>query len=338
MAVAFLAVGIWQTIEWWSWLHPDPHLEGADSVQSQPTVSNSETLRNVGLLLGGLIAFTLAIWRGWVAERQSAAAQRQADTSQQGLLYDRYQRGAQMLADTAQAVRLGGIYALRRLSEDEPEQYHVEVMRLFCAFVRNPPGNGENRITPQEYGHPPHPTVSLREDVQAVMDAIGSRKTVQLQHEGRQRYYLDLHGADLRGGRFSGMNLSSSKWLTFSGISKQELFSHAQATDLSSAKLCGAHMDFSQLANADLESACLCRTWLLSVDLSDANLAGASFHAAIMVRAEISGAKFSTSNGTTPALGVTQEGLNGCHVNNGSPPHLLNVRDANDGADLVWEK
>ena len=182
-------------------------------------------LRNIGLLVGGLIAILLAMWRSRVAERQ-------ADTAHQGLLFDRYQRGAQMLADKAQAVRLGGIYALRRLSENEPTQYHVEVMRLFCAFVRKPTDNGDNRITSEEYDNPPHPTVSLREDVQAVMDAIGSRKTGQLQHEGKQRFHLDLHGADLRGGSFSGMNLSSSKWLTFSGLSKQELFSHAQTTEL----------------------------------------------------------------------------------------------------------
>ena len=43
-----------------------------------------------------------------------------------------------MLGSEVLSVRLGGIYALQRLAEEEPKQYHVQIMRLFCAFVRNP--------------------------------------------------------------------------------------------------------------------------------------------------------------------------------------------------------
>lgn len=342
VSLALVTAGVWLTIESWGWLHPTPpptaNLGEPPGSSSLPSASNSETLRNVGLLLAGAIAFVLACWRGWVAERQSVTAQQQAETAQQGLLYDRYQRGVQMLGDRNLAVRLGGIYALRRLSEDEPERYHVEVMRLFCAFVRNPPDNDYEGSTSENADNPPHPRVSLREDVQAVLDAVGSRRSRQKKQEGEQRFHLDFHEADLRGGRFSGMNLSSSKWLTFSGLSKPELFGHAQATNLSGAKLCGAHLDFSELANADLEGACLCNAWLLSTDLSESNLAGAKFHGAIMIGAEISGAKFSTSNGTNPALGLIQDVLDCCRIKDGSPPHLLNVRDAVDKSELAWGK
>ena len=116
-AVVVLSVGL-RLIWWqWDWLH----------AEGSTTVSNSETLRNVGLLLGGALAFVFAGWRAWVAERQASAAQAQAataqaqadiaqqqvETAQQGLLNERYQRGAEMLGSPVLSVRLGGIYALR---------------------------------------------------------------------------------------------------------------------------------------------------------------------------------------------------------------------------------
>ena len=123
LALVLLGAGIWLTIESWDWLHPSiSQQEAADTTPSatiESTVSNSETLRNVGLLIGGGLAFVFAAWRAWIAERQSAAAQRQAETAQrqaenvqsqiaiaqsqaetaqQSLLNERYQRGGKCLA------------------------------------------------------------------------------------------------------------------------------------------------------------------------------------------------------------------------------------------------
>ena len=93
--------------------------------------SRSATIRNVGLVVAGLIALPLAIWRSIVAEDQTK-------TAQQSLLNERYQKGAEMLGSEVLSVRLGGIYALQRLAEEHAEQYHVQIMRLFCAFARFP--------------------------------------------------------------------------------------------------------------------------------------------------------------------------------------------------------
>ena len=94
--------------------------------------SGSTTVRNLGLLIAGLIALPLAIWRSWVAQRQ-------ADTAQHNLLNERYRQGAEMLDSEILSVRLGGIYALQRLAADNPKHYHIQIMQLLCAFVRHPP-------------------------------------------------------------------------------------------------------------------------------------------------------------------------------------------------------
>ena len=93
--------------------------------------SLSTTVRNLGLVIAGAIALPLAIWR-------SIVAQRQASTAQRDLLNQRYQQGAEMLGSEVLTVRLGGIYALQRLAEEHPKQYHIQIMRLLCAFMRHP--------------------------------------------------------------------------------------------------------------------------------------------------------------------------------------------------------
>ena len=93
--------------------------------------SGSTTIRNLALILAGLVALPLAMWRSIVADRQ-------ATTAQLSLLNERYQRAAEMLGNEVLSVRLAGVFALQRLATEHPDQYHVQVMGLFCAFVRLP--------------------------------------------------------------------------------------------------------------------------------------------------------------------------------------------------------
>ena len=89
--------------------------------------SASTTVRN--------IVITASVPLGlWLTMRRLSVADLQAATAQHSLQNDRYQKGAEMLGGKVLSVRLGGIYALRNLAEDDPEQYHVDVMSLFCAF------------------------------------------------------------------------------------------------------------------------------------------------------------------------------------------------------------
>ena len=87
--------------------------------------SGSTTIRNIGLLVGAIIAMVLAVWRSRVAGRQAATAER-------GLLNERYQKGAEMLGSDVLAVRIGGIYGLlhlgKRTSATVPRPSHAPVL------------------------------------------------------------------------------------------------------------------------------------------------------------------------------------------------------------------
>ena len=171
VAIAVLSIVYLSWLEgFWNWLREGTVTQAVAEEEIITKESNSTTIRNIGLVVGGMIAIGLAVWRSRVAERQADAAQQQAimsqqqaDLAQRGLLNERYQRGVEMLGSAVLSVRIGGIYALRSLAEDYPEQYHIEAMRSLCAFVRNP-----TKYEPQPPGGEPEP----REDVQVALDAI----------------------------------------------------------------------------------------------------------------------------------------------------------------------
>ena len=87
-----------------------------------------------------------------------------------------------MLGSDVISVRLGGIYALERIASEHPYQYHVQIMKLFNTFARHPTSSRPPEVTrsrrrggPRKRGEPQAGSPQLREDVQAIMSAIGAR-------------------------------------------------------------------------------------------------------------------------------------------------------------------
>ena len=231
--------------------------------------SGSTTIRNIGLVIAGSIALPLAIWRGAVADKQASAAQRQAETAldqaataQQSLLNERYQKGAEMLGSKVLSVRLGGIYALERLSAEHPQQYHIQIMKLLCAFVRYPTEDEDYQNKLAERNADLRTAYSPREDVRAAMDFIGSRDETRVEIEKGQDFRLNLMGADLSHTQIGDANLSGAM-LHYANLSDTNIF----CVDLSHAYLTGTVMKEATLSNIDFTDA---RAW--RVDLSGATV------------------------------------------------------------------
>ena len=273
LALTLTLAGIGLTFWQWDWLH-----------DNEPETSASTTLRNVGLLLGGVIALVFAIWRGIASERQANASQSQAktalhqsETAQQGLLNERYQKGAEMLGNGVLAVRLGGIHALQRLAKENPEQYHIQVTELFCAFIRFPTDDkmmASSRVIEEQDGY----NQTLRPDVQDAMRFLGSRGQEGIRLERREGFKLYLRGANISNLQTVDANLSRA-WLTKANLSNAVLI----RADLSEARLRRANLSNSRLRNANLY-----RAFLNSADLSRASLDGANLSNASLNRANLS--------------------------------------------------
>ena len=323
--------------------------------------SKSTTIRNAGLVIAGALALVFAVWRG-------VLAQRQAETAQQGLSNERYQKGAEMLGSEVLAVRLGGVYALQRLAAEHPEQYHIQIMQLFCAYVRNPTGDEQGPVS--GYDEDDEPIRRLREDVQAAMYAIGKRTDACIAIEKAANFRLDLRNVNLQHSRLLNLNLSyalleksnmfgaslyisnlSSASLTDANLSDTDLTgANLSDANLYRAKLSDAFLNDTNLSNAfliranlskaSLPSANLSNTRSRNSDLSRARLAGADLTGANLIDDNLTGASFSrdreVGGSRIPAKGLTQVQLDKAWSDPDNPPDLEGVRDAETGDQLVW--
>ena len=376
IALTLVLVGLGITKENWDWLRMD----GATAT------SNGDTLRNAGILIGGAIAFVFGLWRAWLAGRQADAAQdqakaaqaqveasqvqveavqRQVAIAQTGLLNERYQRAAEMLGSELLTVRLGAVYALRRLAEEHPVDYHVQCMVLLCAFVRHPTPDERVPISMTEEWGRENP--SVREDVQASLSAIGERNPGHLELERQNDFRVDLRraslvAADLREHLLVSANLEGARLMSAdldqAVLTEADLpYAHLSGANLSGAFLTdaiclcanlsgataqgtilrGAILEGTEWNGARMQGADLSGANLIGADLEGANLNGTNFSGAIFGRGRrlIGPAPFETTQVTHTRL--TQAQLDQGFASHGSPPELRdNISDNETGEPLVW--
>ena len=366
--VGWIALGIGATLMLalavgtiWPWLKA--------AGETVVTESNSTTLRNVGLLIGGGAAIGLAVWRAIMADRQTRATQRQAETSQHSLLNDRYQRGVEMMGSKVLPIRIGAIHALDLLAREYPESHYRQFRDLGCAFVRSPPFESE----------PGTGLKGIREDIDAAIQVLGRRTPEQLDIDSREEMLLPLWGVDLSNHNLSGLVLSRSVFLgakfrhAFLLGSKladtlclDTDFSNAimWGADLSGARLHGANLTQANLSGADLSRARLSNPhldreysfndfeYLLYVEtstkctgpnLTGARLFGANLENANLTGANLAGAEFGPQvdeegDVNPPAYGLTQKQLDSAIADPTHRPPILNgLLDAKTRKPLVWK-
>ena len=121
-------------------------------------IANYEGLLVAGqgaIVLGAAVGLGLAAWRIRVANRQANAAQETAEASLQQarvaewqakmawdtLTTNQYRIGVELLGSQEVTTRLAGITILTDMMQKNPPEYHVYVMRLFVAFLADPPSH-----------------------------------------------------------------------------------------------------------------------------------------------------------------------------------------------------
>lgn len=287
--------------------------------------SRSNTIRNLVLVAAAVIGLPLALWRSHVATRQTEIAQ-------SGLLNERYQKGAEMLGSKLLSIRLGGIYALQQLAQNHPREYHIHVMRLFCAFFREniSKSQGNEEVSENEkklfldnseedYGifqgqitkwMPAPGFRKLNEDCQAIVDAFYLRTDTQIQVQENEEYLLDLTNLDLkwmdlRGAKFHNVDLTGtdlSGAILWGANFRKAFFVN---TVMDHAGLDGSifdssghlqHNDPPSFLGANMFDVLLDGMYLFGAQLSNANLCGASLIGAHLANADLARAKMISAN------------------------------------------
>ena len=149
-------------------------------------------------LLGAMVTWGINLWR-------TRLTQRQIDVTSQNSRYDRFQRGIEMLGSPELFVRLGGIYALRALMKEDPQELHIPAVELLCAFLRNP--IDADAVTNGS---------SVRQDIQTALEVLVGRGGAEVALEKARGFSLDLRNANLEHAELSEVYGSDRKlrlWL-----------------------------------------------------------------------------------------------------------------------------
>ena len=88
-------------------------------------------LRNYGLAGAALLALPFALWRGKIASDQTKSVQEQTQINADNHLAETYTKAIDQIGDDKQAIQLGGLYALEKIAQKNPD-YHRQVMEVLC--------------------------------------------------------------------------------------------------------------------------------------------------------------------------------------------------------------
>jgi len=259
---------------WWS---------GEGESKSKSISPPHESLRNLGLMLAGFVGVGLATWRSIVAGKQ-------AKTAEQGLITDRFTKAIEQLGNENVSVRIGGLYALKRIAYDSPEQDHIAVMDVISNFVRHPPYEAEQKKCKELFDSDKMDFIDNHRqidcpDVIVAIDVLQSRSDKQKRIEAYEGYNLTLERArlsftNLVGVDLSGFNMESAQLIGADlnrSILNNVYFLEAdlERVNLNWAKLDNAIFDFANLCGADLSYTVLSDAKFHYSNLTATNMTGA---------------------------------------------------------------
>ena len=319
----------------WSWLRGEPDTEPPSTI-----------IRDITLTIGAIVGLRLAYRRVRTLDIQAAVAQ-------ESLRNERYQKSADMLDSKTMATRIGGIYALNRLAQDHPEEYHIQVMELLCIFIRYPVeelmDNEEPDTTKDK--EPPRHICKLQADIQEAFYIIGKHREKELVLKEGESYAPYLRHARLKDAILSRGHLEdafldnadlSHAYITHTNLRGASL-SDAILTD---ADLTGTNLTGADLTDADLTGTNLTGTNLTGADLTDANLTGTNLTDANLTDANLTDANLTDANLTdanltdanlTDVQGLTQKQIDeAVIISGGSHPNLEGALDKDTNEQLIW--
>ncbi|MET8947213.1 pentapeptide repeat-containing protein [Streptomyces sp. NPDC004542] len=243
-----------------------------------------------------LVSFSTLAAAGftWMTIRQASTEQQLA---RDGQVTDRYTAAVANLGDTAEEVRIGGMYALERIAQDSPRDAPT-VVQVLAAYVRS--HSPKARPGTLGDGQPAN-------DVQAALTILAAPLA---ENTPVDLHSADLHGAVLPDAHLDGANLDGTN-LTNANL---------RGAGLDGAILTGANLGSADLRGANLHGAVLGmgqKTPLagvqrygasfFSTDLTLANLTGANLTGADLSHANLGGAILNRAKGYKPPSSKTPQ-------------------------------
>ncbi len=282
---------------------------GAALVRSLPLLPSAD-LKDVAIIVLGLLGLPLAVWRAWsadrtskaqltaalAAQRSSEASLKQAEESTLKNRVDRHLKAVELLAEANAPIhkRVFAVVTLKELSEIEPV-LRKSTFRVLNTFVRS-----ELRVIPKKIKETVEEVQkqsikdapARREDIASILEILrfGYGEAVELP-ERVDLTMSNLYAANLSAGKFEGCSffrsiLARAK-LSDSNLRNANLGrAFAQETNFRRCNLQNANMDHGEFEKSDFQGANL-----NGASLNEAYLTGANFTGASLVGANLSRAK-----------------------------------------------
>jgi uncharacterized protein YjbI with pentapeptide repeats len=312
---------------------------------SAEVVSTTRTITHPHAdLINPAIGFLAALTLAWAALKQAVTAGKrhseQTNADRQRRITESFSKAIEQLGSDKPEVRLGGIYALERISKESSEDYWT-VMESLTAFVRErsrrnnatggsehsaeriatrahlrsidagPPGSLTDEFladaTKQERQHTPPM------DIATVLQVIRRRSELNYKRERRNGWQLDFNGAALHGADFRWAHLESAMFMgavltraTFFEAHLKGCFFHGAG--LEQAAFRRANLEGALFNSADLRGALFDQANLKQAYLRWANLGEADLRLAVLDGAYLEGADLSLAHGLTNAQIATTSG------------------------------
>ncbi|MDP9412487.1 MAG: pentapeptide repeat-containing protein [Actinomycetota bacterium] len=244
--------------------------------------------------LAGLAAFASLLLTArtvQISQRTLEANSRSQEAAlrlqQESILTERYTKAVDQLGGEALEIRLGGIYALERISRTDPAQ-QATVCSVLSALIRQR-GEAPSGSEPEALNRH-RPSLDAQAAATVVSRLPRQPKAENIDWTGAHLERATLPQADLSGAYLGWTHMSR---VYFAGARLQETnFDHAQlqgavfrSADLRSAVLTradlrGAHFDKADLRGANLRGAKLQNALLNGAQLDEADLRGADLSGA----------------------------------------------------------
>lgn len=266
----------------------------------------------IATFAGATAAIIMGLMQLRVA-RKRHYAQTQADFQRR--ITESFTKAVEQLGSDKLQVRLGGIYALERISRESPDDYWT-VMETLTAFVREQarwkePDRAElagtearNLSVRREHAAERRPA----SDIAAVLTVVARRSPENRAREKREGLRLDLRSTDLRGASLSKAHLEGAE-LDFAHLEG----AHLRDACLQSAFLVGAHLERATLVSADLSGAVLWDAHLQGaklywVDFGASSSGGGAINRSLVRGAHVEGTDLSETRGLSTQLVASMKG------------------------------
>ncbi|WP_440951493.1 pentapeptide repeat-containing protein [Methanococcoides sp. FTZ1] len=250
------------------------------SMSSHELIEMENRIRATSAQIAGgfaiLIGLLLTWWRISITERRVAVSEDNLEISKEGQITERFTRAIDQLGKPELEIRLGGIYALERISKESEKDYWP-IMEILTSYVRINSAVPETIDKAEEAGI----------DIQAICTILVKR---ELNYVNGEPGILNLKRTNLKRVDLNNANLEYAD-LRDSNLEEANL----EQADLKHADLRGSYLEQANLFEAHLGQSRLekVRFWnagLMAAHLEDANLYKADFKSAALSGADLRGA------------------------------------------------